>query len=483
MIRIISNGIHRGVSSLAAVVVLLCAAALAPLGARDKDGTQLVAVAPAEGTELLYDIPLPSELIRDVIELRTGFLDGLRAEVLAIVDARVKAQLAGLGPAAEEFAAAAGGIEAAVVSIGHADAGFGIPGASRLSSAEGSVPDTLFGFTLWHQPPADEGLRIAAELEFAVDAIVAAGQDARRVAVEVAGAVVAIEEAADRGDHAGLEIASDGFVHAAGELREIREGAADAAAMLREIVAEIRVEGDEQLDDIWEVVDAGARDALGLSAVVGQPATDLETAGRLLHEPIHAIAGISGTVAALGDSADAGTGMHHMPWQLFMDDLHEVFDLRQLVVEDTLAGYPDDTRENVERLLGKIVKADRLVAEHAVGHTSREVRLVAERFREHYKGVAGYDDDAADEARATALQKVDLMMKGNMDLQTALVGLKAAEAVLEDAVACDEQGPPLEPKAIIQFKNAWVHCLSAGGSAVYALRSSPLGQDEAGGSP
>ena len=95
---------HSPFLGLRALAILLVCA-FAPSAVMGQDAV-LIPVAPPEGAELSYNIPLEPWLVPIILDLKTQFADGLSAEFNMIAQTQTGEDLATLVEAAEELSAA-----------------------------------------------------------------------------------------------------------------------------------------------------------------------------------------------------------------------------------------------------------------------------------------------------------------------------------------------------------------------------------------
>ena len=454
---------RHALAAIAVAAVLLCGAA------RAEEEATLLAPAPADGQPLSYDIPLSPDLADSVAALRTQFVEGLAAEARALIDTTLMEQAALLADVADAVEAAGAAVPGKVNAIGNADATFGIDGMTRLQTNQSAERDTIFGFVMWHEEPWGESMQIAQALEDRVGTIGSMGSRASAVAYELAGLIAPAREAIEAGDTAGLLAASRAISGSSERIgaaaQEVNRVASDFDALVQKIQAGMSY----RVDDDWDRVRAGLAEAMALSRTMAALAPQVLAIGYALEDLSRALVRIEWTIAEFSSSVDVGTGMHYMSWKVFQEDLHVVGQLKTYIVGSPEGVYTGDARVRVQELFDKLVLADRMIADQAVDTTRLKVWETADALEAHYMETTGYEADDSEKDRQRALEKVDVAMRRNLDLQAALIGSRAARAALESAHQADEQGAGFEEQAITQYKNAWLHTLNAGASAATAL--------------
>ncbi len=458
----------RNIPPLAAASLMLASLALALsagyLCAQDQEASGSEAPAPDGTAASSYNIALPADLVRSIVEVRTGFLDGLAAETSAFLDAEVAGEPGRIRASVDTIGE---GVAAAIEGVGMVDATFGIPGLSRLPILGGTARDTLFGYVVWHEEVGGESRARVRELEAGVDRFTAAGAGARAGAADLAAAVDRAQAALAAGDYLGLMEPAHGIAGA--PLQGVAAELEAAVAELEELVTGCRSDGASPLDTAWEGVLVQAHGASDLAVSLRDLVPALGASARVLEELAHALGQVAATTAAFSDSVDAASGDHYVTDGVFVEDRNVVRALRRQAVEDPEVIFPAETGIRIQNLLGALVVADHMLAVWAVEWTSARVSAASDALERHYRETVEYREDAPEEEREEALRQVDVAMKRNTDLAAALVSVRSAEVVLEDGRTLEERGAGYEEKAIVQYRNAWLHSLSAGGSLEKAV--------------
>ncbi len=450
-------------AAIAVAAVLLCGAA----GAEEE--ATLLAPAPADGQPLPYDIPLSPDLADSVVVLRTEFVEGLAAEARALIDTRLTEQAALLADVADAVEAVGAAVPGRVNAIGNADATFGIDGMTRLQTNQSAQRDTIFGFVMWHEEPWGESLQIAQTLEDRVGTIGSMGSRASAVAYELAALIAPAREAVEAGDTEALLAASRTISRSSERIGEAAQEVNRVASDFDALVQKIRAGTSYRVDEDWDRVRAELAEAMVLSRTMAALAPQVLATGNALEDLSRALETIERTIAAFSSSVDVRTGVHYVSWKVFEEDLHVVGNFTAYIVGSPEGVYTGDAQVHIQDLFNKLVLADRMIADQAVETTRLRVWEAADALETHYMEATGYEADDSERDRQRAFEKVDVAMRRNLDLQTALIGSRAARAALESAHQVDEQGAGSEEQAITQYKNAWLHTLSAGASAATAL--------------
>jgi len=451
----------------------------APLGAVPGGGFKPVAPLPEK---LDYDIPLQPWLAEAVAALRLEFVDGVSAEARALEDRALPARGETLRMRAEDVAALAVALREAVLDIGEIDASFGIPGVSRLPAVEGAIRDTVLGFMVWYESSDGEGMRVALMIEGLVGRIAAIQPAMEHFAAAVAEQTAEgyrVEPAA-HGHHGG-------HGHASTEGQEPPPKADpmdDLLNVLGGLAAEARLVAEPlqgAVDDVrgaaapgsdlraaWDIASDTNRRFSDACGAVTEAVASFRKATREVRVLLNAAHGVEMSVDELLGSGAGDPGARHISWEFLDGDISIVQHLKIGVFSSDSGAYPDDMKERVSGLLQKIVAADRTLAERAVEYTSARVGSAADQVEEHYRGQFDYDPSAPPGDRDDCIARVDAALRGNLELQSALVGAGAARTALVMGREYEAAGFCSENKAIIQYKYAWIHALNAGASALRA---------------
>ena len=182
-----------------------------------------------------------------------------------------------------------------------------------------------------------------------------------------------------------------------------------------------------------------------------------------------ALVGAVEVVSLMDGARTDRSGASLFPSESFDLGIEVVTGLENEILGGTATGFSDEQLATLRSLLSKVVTADRVLAERAVEYTSLEVGRALDRLEEHYERVAEYDPTESRRDQERALEKVDLALRRNEDAQAARLSARAARSALDDGRAKEGQDAGLWSEALTQYRNAWVHSVSAGESARKAL--------------
>jgi hypothetical protein len=451
------------------LVFVLCVSFALAVGAAAQEIERAApAVAPPSG-ELTYDVPLPAWLVDAVTQLKLEFADGLAAETVALADERMAGDVSSLTETVNELAAVGQRIDATMSRMGSIDSSFGISGLSQLLTADGAVRDTLFGFVVWHESAQGQSRKVAADLERTVDRMVELGRSAKTQASQLSGSARQMGEALKRKDYAGIVGSSAVMARSTDDLAGLAAATEEAATALEKAVWQIREGGATSLEDHWAQVLLETSEARRLVAKMEPSVAFMKTSAGLLAGMAGALQVVVQAPSLMTSAKPDEAGAYHIPWTVFQSDVKIATNVNEGFLGGADEEYPQSARASVQGLLGKMVTADRLLAERAVEYTSTEVGRALDRLEDRYKKATGFGENDNDRQRAEALQKVDLALRGNRDLDAARVSARAARATLDDGKAKEEQGHGFEAEALTQYQNAWAHALNAGAAAAKAL--------------
>jgi hypothetical protein len=457
---------RRGAALL--MFVLFVSFTLAASAAAQETGATTPAVAPPSG-DLAYDVPLPAWLVDAVTELKLEFAEGLAAETVALADQQMTGDVGSLTETVNELAAVGQRIDATMSRMGAIDSSFGISGLSQLLTADGAVRDTLFGFVVWHESAQGQSRKIAADLERTVDRMVGLGRSARTQAGQLSGSARQMGEALKRKDYASIVGSAAVMARSTDDLAGLAAATEEAATALEKVVWQVREGGGTSLEEHWGQVLLDTSEARRLVAKMEPSVASMKTSAGLLAGMAGALQVVVQAPSLMASTKLDAAGAYHIPWTVFQSDVK----IARSVNEGFLGGageeYPQSARASVQGLLGKMVTADRLLAERAVEYTSTEVGRAVDRLEERYKKAAGFSENDTDRKREEALQKVDLALRGNRDLDAARISARAARAALDDGKTKEERGQGFEADALTQYQNAWAHALNAGAAAAKAV--------------
>jgi len=462
--------------TLCIVAALLAAAT----GAAADDPGAFKPVAPGSKS-LSYDIPLQPWLVDAVAALRMEFVDAVSADAAALEEATLPGTGEAVLTEAERVVALAGALRDAVIEIGEGDASFGIPGVSRLPTVEGAIRDTVFGFVMWHESPEDDGVRITGFLEGLLNRIVELRSGVQRVSGDFGeltdeGFHVESARCLDHHHHGGHE--EQGETEEPDPLEEplvalgVQTMEMQRAAKQLEGLIGVIVDGTAQKSDIrasWQAVlgtDAELQKACG---ELGEAVSAFRAARGAVHALLFAAHGAEESVELMLNGQRDEEGLLHISWEFLDRDVSLVQHLKLYALGDHRDAYPEDMIARLPGYFRQVVVADRVLAERAVEYTSARVGRAEDLLEAHYRGLAEYDTKTSQRDRDEALMRVDVALRGNLELQSALIGARAARAALEMGREYESAGACSENKAIIQYKYAWIHTLNAGASALNAV--------------
>jgi len=424
---------------------------------------------PPPSGELTYDIPLPAWLVDAVTKLKLEFAEGLAAETVALADQRMAGDVSSLTDTPNELAAVGQRIDATMSRMGTIDSSFGISGLSQLLTADGAVRDTLFGFVVWHESAQGQSRKVAADLERTVNTMVELGRSAKTQASQLSGSARQMGEALKRKDYASIVSSSGIMARSTADLAGLAAATEEAATGLEKAVWQIREGGETSLEDHWGEVLLETSEARRLVAKMEPSVASMKTSAGLLAGMAGALQVVVQAPSLMTSTKPDAAGVYHIPWTVFQRDVEIATNVNEGFLGGADGEYPQSGRASVQGLLGKMVTADRLLAERAVEYTSTEVGRAVDRLEDRYKKEAGWSENDSDRKREGALQKVDLALRGNRDLDAARVSARAARAALDDGKAKEEPGHGFEADALTQYQNAWAHALNAGAAAAKAL--------------
>lgn len=461
---------RRAASTLPLLAIIACALALPFCGA------SLAQEPAAEGAgQSAYDVPVPAWVAQAATELKREFVMGVARQAVSMAETRATEEVQLLVDAAEDMADAAHSIQSTMSTIGSIDSSFGIPGISRLVTAEGAVRDTLFGFVVWHESASGESPEIAAELETAVQRMLSLGEAARANARKLADNADEVKEALATEDYASIASSSGVVTDATGQLEAIAVEAEKASAAIEEIVWDIQDGGGSPLETEWQQVLLAVSDIRRLASKTRPAMTSLRDGSGASEALSRSLQGVVESIAVMENAESDETGSVRYPSSLFELDVDVVMALEQSMIGESAASFPDDSASAIEWLLSKIVAADRTLAERAVEYTSTEVGRAMDRLEDHYKTTSGFDEAAAARNPREAFEQVDASLRENADLQAARSAARAARAALADGRSKESKGSGNWGSALERYRDAWVHSVEAGGAAGKSLNASTRG--------
>ena len=447
-----------------------------------------VPVAPAEGAELTYDIPLRPWLVPPVLELKSRFADGLSVEFGEIAETQTGEDLEILVAAGTELAEATAEMRASIDAIGELDVTFGIEGISRIIPAESALRDTLFGFVVWHEFSSTPARGMMTRFENLVGHVASGGEASGEFAAQLAEARRQLEQAVEQGDSRRIAELTPSLIETSRRIDAVCVRVAGDAYDLSALVDSLSADSSELLSERW-VAASEAVDAVRAPAERTGPALEsmsdvldlLIGLGELLGPSVASVDALS--------AAPAADGNLYIPWTVLRADWKTSRDLMERIV----AGPPDDGveeagGENAEHaghahaehaylggavsperrarmgaLIAHQVRANSILAERAVEYTSTVVAGATDAIERMYKDRAGYSDDLSERRKQSVLEDVDRNMRENMELFAANFSASSARASLERGRAFEVSGSEID--ALYYYQNAWLHCLNAGASA------------------
>lgn len=425
--------------------------------------------ASADTRGTAYDIPVPAWVAQVATGLKKEFLAGVAQQAVDLEDARAAGDLQLLVDASDRLVSDGDAISKAIDSIGRIDSSFGIPGVSRLVTAEGARRDTLFGFVVWHEMSAGPSWTIASDLETSVNSLIDLTREVQRNVRQLTSNASRVRSALEAEDYASIANSSDVVSEATAEMNVITGEIDVVAAKLETLVWSVQVEGGQLLEAEWKQVLLAVSDSRRLALRV-RPALGSLLEGSAVSESMsRALVGAVEVVELMEEARSNQSGASYFPSSVFDLDTEVVKGLEGDILSNPPVGFSEERIAALEAFLSKVVTADRVLAERAVEYTSVEVGRALDRLERHYEVTAEYDPSASTRDQERALEKVDLALRRNEDAQAARTSARAARAALDDGKAKEGRGSGLWSDALTQYRNAWVHAVSAGGSARKAV--------------
>jgi hypothetical protein len=459
-------------------VLLAGAVVLAAAAAAQAEDVTFTPVAPPAGVKLAYDIPLQPWLVPVVLDLKTQFADGLSAEFKGIAESQTGEELTTLVEAGRELSATTLRIKAAVDSIGVLDVTFGIEGISRMIPAESALRDTLFGFIVWHEFSSTPARGMMMRFESLVNRVTAGGEAAAGLAAELAATREHLEQAVAQGDLGRIAEFSPGIIETSGRIDAACGTVAAEARNLGALVDSLSVDSSELLVDRWAEASRAAADA-------GEPAQRTGPALESMSGMLHILVELGGLLDVAVTSVDALSAAPeadrylYIPWTVMKDDWELAHDLRERILDES-AGQADgyvggeaneETKADIGALLVYQVRANEILAERAVEHTSTLVAEAAITLEEFYLNREHYSDNLRKRQKTKVLEQVAKIMRENMELASAKISARAARASLASAREHDARGAGSDVDALHDYHNAWLHSLNAGAAAQRSIKA------------
>jgi len=417
----------------------------------------------------VYSVPIPSWVSGGALELKREFVMGVARQAVSMAEASATEEVQLIVNAASDMADAGQRVESTMSSIGSIDSSFGIPGISRLVTAEGAVRDTLFGFVVWHESAAGESREIADEFEEAVERLVALGAGATQHARTLSQNAETVREALAAEDYSGIASSSGVVDEASRELEAIADEAEQVSTSIEEIVWKVQDGGSSLLETEWQQVLLAVSDTRRLAAKIRPALVSLREGSGASEALSEALQGMVESIAEMEAAKSDEAGSLHYSLSLFERDHRVVSQLEASVSGDTPGVFSDDTSDAIEWLLSKVVAADRMLADRAVEYTSTRVARAMDMLENHCKRATDFDRSLTGRERQEAYEPVDAMMRGNEGLESARVSARAARAAMERGKSLELEGSGSWGAALKEYRDAWAHSVTAGQAAVSSL--------------
>lgn len=467
--------------------------AVLPAGIAGAQGeVTFIPVAPPEGAELPYDIPVPAWLAPGIIGLKAEFTDGIATEFSDIAENETDENLRILIEAGEELAASCDRVGSAVRAIGELDVTFGIDGISRIIPAEGALRDTFFGFVVWHETSRAESRGRMEGFEGMVGQIAAAGEASAGLAAGLATGRQQFREAVDAGDAERMAELAPGIIETAARINGICLGMGGASDQLGALITDLSADCPEILLEPWgeatvavAAVRAPAQHTPDALASISNVLYLLIDLGVLLEDASSSVERVSATPDADGNV--------HVPWTTIRDDWETLKTIEQHVFaggpeEEPQDGeehdhahhghehhaVPEDIKARVRALYAHQVAANRILAERAVEHTSTLVARVGDDLEEYYLERAGFSTEDDQRQQQSAMADADEQMRQNMEFASTKMSARACRAALDEGDKMAARGTQGAVEALYWYQNAWLHALNAGAAAQRAARTVPI---------
>jgi hypothetical protein len=424
--------------------------------------------APDPG-QLPFDVPLYPWYLQQSIDRKSAFVQVLAAETVALGEAGIEGDVQTIVQGALGLAGIGDRLGATMASIGETDPSFGIRDVSQLLPVEGAVRDTVFGFVVWHESSVSPSRKTAADLERLVGRVRALGNEAVRLANDLAARSGASKDAVGREQYEPVVNAWADLDKSMTDLRDVAEQAQEQASALGALVGTIRADGPPSLDAPWAGVIADTDEAQRIARGIGVSLDALLASNAVFADLTNALRSFAASVSALDAAQNDDAGMLHVPWTAFKDDVDLVAWLGQRVIADTAGVYPEPTKQHIAAALHLIVEADELLAERGVEYASASIAGAVDKLDDRYRKLEGYRKEDPQRKRDEVVQKADARMRENLDIQAALISAREARAALAAGMSSQEAGPHFERDALVHFQNAWLHSLNGGASATRAL--------------
>jgi hypothetical protein len=446
-------------------VVLLSAACALPSSAAVAQEATASAGAPAFG------VPLKPWTVEAVVGLRAEFVDGVAGQVLAVAEGQAADEVRDLSVTAGELAQVCKRITSTMTRIGTLDSSFGISGISRLATAGNAQRDTLFGLVVWHESAAGESRRIAEDLEGTVVLMNELADRGARHTAEISEGSNISRDALGEGQFAHLETSSTAVVQTTAGLIEVSDRLQEEATRLEEVVWTIQGDNETSLDAEWQKVLLSVSDVRRLAAKFRPAVESFESSNHVFRRITEALQGVVATTSEIEAGASNPHGLYRIPREVLERDVDIARELEATALSESHNGnaYPEASKAAIRALLSKLLIADGILAERAVEHSSTEVAGVEDALEAHFAVVVGYDENDPERRRDEALTKIDLALRSNEDMERARVLARGARAALDAGTADQGRGAGHETEALTRYVSAWAQSLEAGAAAQRAL--------------
>jgi len=449
-------------------LVVLLAAALSA-------GAELpVPTAPPEG-ELAFDIPLSQCLVRDVVELKSRFVNGVASSAATVASEYGMENAETVVGAAGELSSVVNRISASMEAISQFDPTFGIEGIAPMMPAQGAIRDTLFGLVVWHETVTGKSREIATDLERVVRTLGDLGNRSLRMGSDIDRGTDPVD-GADGIDYVRVAENTASVMNAVADLAFVAAEAESAAVELERIVWTVRdgrgVTRGSRVDEEWEAVQSATSEVRRLASRIGPAVATLQASNFTFIGLMDAVDGMSRQVDLIQSLPVDAHGMQRLPWQAMLKDISVVEPLEVDVLAPTEASgsYPQESLDEVKALLQPVVESNRILAERAIEYATTQVATHEDRIISTYRTVVGYAEAGSDRDRESAREQVDVLLRTNVPLQNALTSARAAREWYAIGMSQQKKGYSSENEALIAYKNAWLHALNAGASSQRALQ-------------
>jgi len=430
--------------------------------------------APPDG-ELAFDIPLGSCLVDEVVALKSQFVRGVASSAVDVASEHGMENAVTVVEAAGELSAVANRISASMEVISQFDPTFGIEGIAPMMPAQGAIRDTLFGLVVWHESVTGKSRDMATDLERVIRALGDLGNRSLRMGRNIDQGTEPV--AGDGGvDYVRVAENTANVMNAVAELNLVAADAESAAVELEQLVWTIRdgrgVTKGSRVDEEWEAVQSATSEVRRLTSRISPAVTTLQGSNSTFIGLMHAVDGMSRQVDLIGSLPEDARRMKRLPWEAMRTDIGVVEPLKVDVITPAEAegSYPQDALDEIKTLLQPVVESNRLLAERAIEYATTQVAMHEDRIVSAYRTVVGYTDATTERDLESAREQVDVLLRTNMQLQTALVSARAAREWYAIGVAHQMSGYCSENEALIAYKNVWLHALNAGAAAQRALQ-------------